>query len=74
MGRKLYLSLVLTKERSSLTTLNLILPSEPCRRSGFLGDMGGRFTLALYFFSALKATQTELLELRRKYDEEAASK
>lgn len=30
--------------------------------------------LTFFLFPALKATQTELLELRCKYDEEAASK
>lgn len=41
--------------------------------SAHLGT-GVYLILAFYHFPALKATQTELLELRRKYDEEAASK
>ncbi|NXD77202.1 CUX2 protein, partial [Halcyon senegalensis] len=46
-------------------------------RAGDAGRGGGQtptLLLTLLFFPALKATQTELLELRCKYDEEAASK
>ncbi|ELW66585.1 Homeobox protein cut-like 2 [Tupaia chinensis] len=40
----------------------------------FVGFLGSGSSPATLGHTALKATQTELLELRRKYDEEAASK
>lgn len=63
----------LTESKVSITTqASFCLLSAPLKDGS--QHLAGGLSLTLCCFLALKATQTELLELRRKYDEEAASK